>query len=174
MFLSPGHVAGLGGAHVDGAHVGGVWAGSDATNNLRAGLLRYPAVAATNNLRAGLLPMHGFSTAWLGPALALGPWNWVTPLLLICSFVPQFLPPHASCSVFFLRKNDPDVFCLFVCVLPYLGERTSDGRALARRATGRSGWNPGPRLREKWAVYTQSKSAAADRISKLDYVATIS
>jgi hypothetical protein len=50
-FFFPGHVLGLG-----GAHVGTSWAGPDAKPRFL--VPSHPVVAATNHLRAGLLPMR--------------------------------------------------------------------------------------------------------------------
>jgi hypothetical protein len=48
-----------------------------------------------------LVAFFSFGAPWplLGPALDVGHWNWVVLLLLACSFVLQFKPPHVLQSL---------------------------------------------------------------------------
>jgi hypothetical protein len=65
-----------------------------------------------------------FFTAWVGPALAVGPWNWVIPLLLVCAFVLQSLPPASPPRVLSREEKGKSAHGVFLCafVLPYPGE----------------------------------------------------
>jgi hypothetical protein len=92
--------------------VGGVWAVLDAKTRFLVPW--HPAVAATNNSRAGLLLMRVFSPPGhlARPCARCGSLELGDPaVLLVCSFVLQFLPPHV---LVFCSKKYPDVFVLFL------------------------------------------------------------
>jgi hypothetical protein len=71
-----------------------------------------------------------FFTACQGPALAVGPWKCVTPLLLVagcwllvCSFVLQFQLP---CVLFFSSKKRPRCIFCFGFAVPCTRHPTPD------------------------------------------------